>query len=58
MWSGYLMSDEFVLDDDLFSFEAKVQPTDESVSEQDDSDESDDKPTDLGEFNFEKPPEP
>lgn len=52
------MSDEFVLDDDLFSFEAKVQPTSESVSEQDDSDESDDQPTDLGEFNFEKPSEP
>lgn len=53
------MSDEFVLDDDLFSFEAKVQPTGESVSEHDDSVESgDDDRKDLGEFNFEKPSEP
>jgi len=51
------MSDEFILDDDLFSFEAKVQRVSELVSEHDDSDESDDQPTDLGEFNFEKPSE-
>jgi len=52
------MSDEFVLDDDLFSFEAKVQRISELVGEQDDSDESDDDRKDLGEFNFEKPSEP
>lgn len=52
------MSDEFVLDDDLFSFEAKVQPIEVPVNGQDVADESDDQPTDLGEFNFKKPSEP
>ncbi len=52
------MSEEFVLDDDLFSFEAKVQPVPESedLGEKslNDSEEID-QDTGLGEFNFKKP---
>ena len=53
------MSDEFVLDDDLFSFEAKVQPKTEPES--DDLEEkslvdSEDSDHDLGEFDFGKQP--
>lgn len=44
------MSDEFVLDDDLFSFEAKVQPIEVPVNGQDVADESDDQPIDSGEI--------
>ena len=58
------MSDEFVLDDDLFSFEAKVQPKPEPESEDleekslvDSEDSGQD--VGLGEFDFgKKPTEP
>ena len=58
MWSGYPMSEEFVLDDDLFSFEAKVQEINLDETEDSDSEKEVTKSTDLGEFNFEKPSEP
>ena len=51
------MSGEFVLDDDLFSFDAVAQPIEISVDDLHDSSESDDQSDDLGEFNLEKPSE-
>ena len=55
------MSDEFILDDDLLSLDAKIQPMPDEESAEEITKDTDDetlKSSDLGEFNFEKPSEP
>ena len=51
------MNEEFVLDDDLFSSKAKVQPIDLPETEDESSEETVNNSTGLGEFNFNNPPQ-